>query len=75
MKEDPRRAPLSERARALVDYTLKLTREPWKVGREDIETLRRAGLGDAEILDACQVASYYAFANRLALGLGVELES
>lgn len=34
-----------------------------------------AGLSDAEILDANQVAAYYAYANRLVDGLGVRLES
>ena len=41
----------------------------------DIEALREAGFDDRAILDVCQVASYYAFVNRLADGLGVELES
>jgi uncharacterized peroxidase-related enzyme len=75
MKEDPRRAPLGPRERALVDYALKLTREPWNMSEEDLEPLRRVGLQDADILDACQVTGYYAFVNRLAQGLGVEIES
>lgn len=75
MKRDPRRAPLNERYRALVDYALKLTREPQSLTEKDLEPLRRAGLEDADILDACQVTAYYAFVNRLAQGLGVELES
>jgi alkylhydroperoxidase family enzyme len=40
----------------------------------DVAALRAAGLGDGEILDACQVAAYYAYVNRMADGLGVELE-
>ena len=36
--------------------------------------MRKAGLQDADILDACQVTCYYAYVNRLAQGLGVELE-
>jgi alkylhydroperoxidase family enzyme len=36
--------------------------------------MRKAGLEDAEILDVCQVTCYYAYVNRLAQGLGVELE-
>ncbi len=73
--KDPRTAPLGDRERALVDYALKLTREPWNMREEDLEPLRRAGLTDADILDACQVTAYYAFVNRMAQGLGVELES
>ncbi len=41
----------------------------------DITHLREAGMSDAEILDTCQVASYYNFVNRMAQGLGVELET
>ncbi len=41
----------------------------------DVQRLREAGLEDREILDACQVVSYYAYVNRMADGLGVELES
>jgi alkylhydroperoxidase family enzyme len=54
---------------------VKLTREPWGMTRGDIEQLRAAGWSDAAILDLCIVASYYAFVNRLADGLGVELEA
>lgn len=75
MKADPRTAPLPVRGRAIVDYALKLTREPLKVRWEDVEELREVGLTDAEILDVCQVTAYYAYVNRLAMGLGVELES
>ena len=74
LKQDPRSAPLEPRQRAIVDYALKLTREPWNVKQEDLEPMRKAGLEDADILDACQVTCYYAYVNRLAKGLGVELE-
>ena len=40
----------------------------------DVIRLREVGLSDAEILDVCQVTSYYNYVNRLADGLGVELE-
>jgi alkylhydroperoxidase family enzyme len=59
----------------MLDYAVKLTREPWAMSAHDVEALRRAGFDDAAILDVNQVTSYYAFVNRLADGLGVELES
>jgi alkylhydroperoxidase family enzyme len=43
--------------------------------REDVKKLRAAGFSESAILDANLVASYYAFVNRLADGLGVDLES
>ena len=54
---------------------MKLTREPWAVGEADVEALRRAGFDDDAILDANQVTGYFAFVNRVASGLGVELEA
>lgn len=72
--KDYRQADLPPRQRAMLDYAVQLTLEPWTVDEDDIETLRQAGLDDSEILDTAQVAAYYAFVNRLASGLGVELE-
>jgi len=40
----------------------------------DVITLREADFSDSAILDINQVADYYAYVNRLADGLGVELE-
>ena len=58
----------------MLDYAVKLTREPHAMAPGDVERLRRAGFPDAAILDICQAAAYFAFVNRLADGLGVELE-
>lgn len=58
----------------MLDYADKLTREPWTMEAQDVEALREAGLDDSEVLDVAQVTAYYAFVNRLADGLGVELE-
>ena len=67
-------ASTSSREKALLVYAIKLTRQPAKVVRDDVEALRRAGLDDAEILDANQVTAYFAYANRVVDGLGVDLE-
>jgi hypothetical protein len=58
----------------MLDYAVKLTRSPADVVASDIEGLRGVGFSDAAILDICQVTSYYNYVNRLADGLGVELE-
>jgi len=58
----------------MLDYVLKLTRDPGGMSAADVEALGAAGFGDRAVLDICQVASYYAYVNRLADGLGVELE-
>lgn len=53
---------------------MKLTVAPATMTGDDVEALREAGFDDTAILDICQVASYYNYVNRLADGLGVELE-
>ena len=75
MKSDYRNAEnLSPAELAMLDYAVKLTHTPWEMKKADVEKLRQAGFSDADILDINQVTGYYAFVNRLADGLGVELE-
>jgi alkylhydroperoxidase family enzyme len=59
----------------MLDYAVKLTRTPWAVDAADIEALRRAGFDDHAIHDICAITAYFAFVNRIADGLGVELEN
>ena len=65
---------LTPRARALLGYADRLTLRPASVSADDIAPLRAAGLDDRAIHDACAIVSYFAFVNRIADGLGVELE-
>ena len=58
----------------MLDYAVKLTHDPGGMTADDAEALREAGFGDRAILDICQVVAYYNYVNRLADGLGVELE-
>jgi uncharacterized peroxidase-related enzyme len=64
----------SMREKALLTYAAKLTLGPKDITNDDINDLRDAGLSDKEILRANLIASYFNFSNRIALGLGVELE-
>lgn len=73
--KDWRETPLGSAEQAMLRYVEKLTIRPWAMVEEDVVALREAGFSDAAILDINQVAAYYAFVNRLADGLGVELES
>ncbi len=59
----------------MLDYAVKLTLTPGKMGEGDVERLREVGFHQAAILDICQVVSYYNYVNRMADGLGVELEA
>jgi alkylhydroperoxidase family enzyme len=59
----------------MLDYALALTRNPGEVGPEHVEALRKARLSDEEIHRVAAVVAYFNFVNRIAEGLGVELES
>lgn len=61
--------------RVFLAYVEKLTLAPATVGAADVEALRTHGFDDRMIHDAAAVTAYFAFVNRLAEGLGVELES
>ena len=60
--------------RALCRYALKLTVSPWEMHESDLDPLRKLGLSDRDIVDANQVVAYFNYVNRVAEGLGVELE-
>lgn len=59
---------------ALLAYAERLTLTPGAMGQADTDALRAAGFDDRAIHDACAIVGYFAFVNRLADGLGVELE-
>ena len=67
-------AELTVEDRAMLDYAVKLTLTPQDMTEADVSTLRSSGFDETGILDLCQVVSYYNYVNRLADGLGVELE-
>lgn len=75
LKEAWRNAELSQADRAMLTYAEKLTLEPGRMVEADVVALRGAGFSDREILDINQITGYYAYVNRLADGLGVELEA
>lgn len=74
VKRDYREAPLDARQRALCEFAEKLTRHPSRMTAEDCHRLRSEGLSDRDILDAVEVISYFNYINRVADGLGVDLE-
>ena len=61
-----RAARLDKRQRAMLDFAVKLTAQPWKVEEKDRERLRRAGFTDRDIWDIASVAAFYNMTNRLA---------
>lgn len=68
--DDPHTAGTSERERAIVQFSIALTRAPDKVTSADIQALKDVGLTEAEILDLMHSVAIFAWANRLMLNLG-----
>ena len=52
----------------------KLTLTPGKTDQLDIHNLEVAGFSQSAISDAAQVIGYFNYINRVADGLGVDLE-
>ena len=71
---DPGGAELPRRLRAIADYAIRLTRDPGGMRSEHLDPLREAGLDDRAILWLAEVVAYFNYVNRMADGLGVELE-
>jgi uncharacterized peroxidase-related enzyme len=61
-----RAARLSQRERAMLDFAVKLTAEPWLLEEHDRATLRRAGFSDRDIWDIAAVAGFFNMTNRVA---------
>jgi uncharacterized peroxidase-related enzyme len=61
-----RAARLTRRHRAMLDFAVKLTAEPWQIEEADRETLRKAKFSDRDIWDIAAVAAFFNMTNRVA---------
>ena len=61
-----RAARLSKRRRAMLDFAIKLTVEPWTIEESDRARLRGAGFTDRDVWDIAAIAAFYNMTNRLA---------
>jgi uncharacterized peroxidase-related enzyme len=61
-----RAARVNRRQRAMLDFAVKLTAQPWSVEEGDRERLRRAGFTDRDIWDISAVAGFFNMSNRVA---------
>lgn len=67
-------APFPLKTKSILQYAALLTLSPFAVKEEHVEKLRKVGCSDREILDICEITSYFNYVNRMAHGLGVKLE-
>ncbi|HUK61960.1 MAG TPA: peroxidase-related enzyme, partial [Dongiaceae bacterium] len=61
-----RAARLSPRERAMLDFAVKLTAEPWAIEEGDREALRHVGFSARDIWDIAAVAGFFNMSNRVA---------
>jgi uncharacterized peroxidase-related enzyme len=61
-----RAANLSKRQRAMLDFAVKLTAEPYAVNEVDRAQLRHAGFSERDIWDIGAVAGFFNMSNRIA---------
>jgi uncharacterized peroxidase-related enzyme len=74
IRRDWRTASITDPERAMLEYVEKLTRAPRSIWKGDLDRLRQAGFDDTAILQINLIASFFAYVNRVADGLGVGRE-
>ena len=74
VQEDYRKAGLTPREVALLDFAVKLTKQPSGVRREDLDALRGNSFTDEQLVDIVHCIGYFNFINRVLDGLGVDPE-
>jgi len=70
-----RAAGLDKRQRAMLDFAVKLTVEPWTIEEEDRERLRRVGFSDRDIWDIAAIAAFFNMTNRIASAIDMRPNS
>ena len=61
-----RKADITQKQRAMLDFAMKTAMEPWTIGEPDFEALRAQGFSDEDIWDIGGVAAFFALSNRMA---------
>jgi uncharacterized peroxidase-related enzyme len=74
VQEDFHTAGLTAREVSLLDFAVKLTRQPSSVQQSDLDILRAHGFTDEQLVDAVHCIGYFNFINRVLDGLGVAPE-
>jgi uncharacterized peroxidase-related enzyme len=70
-----RAAGLDKRQRAMLDFAVKLTVEPWTVEESDREGLRKVGFSDRDIWDIAAIAGFFNMTNRIASAIDMRPNS
>jgi uncharacterized peroxidase-related enzyme len=61
-----RKADITPRQRAMLDFAMKVSTQAYAVGDEDMETLKQHGFTDEDAWDIAAIAAFFGLSNRLA---------
>ncbi len=61
-----RKADITPRQKAMLDFAMKVSRRAEEVSDEDFETLRREGFSDEDIWDIAGISAFFGLSNRMA---------
>ena len=65
-------ADLTDRERAMLDFSVMMTENSAAVTEADRQALRDAGFSDADIWDIAAVAGFYNMSNKMASAIGMQ---
>jgi len=74
LNQDYQSSSLSEKEKAVLDFSLKVTNESYKITKKDHENLKKHGMTEQQILEVISVACLFNFINRFVDALGTDLE-
>jgi uncharacterized peroxidase-related enzyme len=66
-----RKADITPRQRAMLDFALKVTLRSAEVGEEDFAGLRQHGFSDEDAWDIAAIAAFFGMSNRVANTIGM----
>jgi len=61
-----RKADITPRQRAMLDFAMKVSQRSQEVGDADLEPLRAHGFSDEDIWDIAAISAFFALSNRMA---------
>ncbi|WP_159587823.1 peroxidase-related enzyme [Chelativorans xinjiangense] len=61
-----RKADITDRQKAMLDYAVKVSRAAYAVGEDDLEVLKSHGFTEEDAWDIAAISAFFALSNRLA---------
>lgn len=61
-----RKADITARQKAMLDFAVKVSAESYKIGDDDLEILKAHGFSDEDIWDITGISAFFGMSNRLA---------